>query len=144
MTEFFNQNGIYVLYIGGVIVISIVVMVVLNLNYKKKKEAFLKEHPDAIKVFLSTKALITSEVVTVHLINDLVPVKFMEKGKTGVYLIPGTSRVQMSYTYTRPGIMYKNVTKSTGVIERELEVEKNKNYLLSYDRKVEDFVFEEL
>ena len=144
MTEFITNNGMYLLYFGGVIVIAIVVLVVQMKIRKNRAEKFLQETPDAAKVFLTSKALITSEAVTVHLVNDEKPVMFTEKGKAGFYVKPKQADVHISYTYTRPGVMYKTVTQSTGMIKKEIEVEPNKSYKLSYDRKKSQFIFEEM
>ncbi len=48
-----------------------------------------------------------------------------------------------SYSYTRPGVIHKSVTKTTGVVQKTLEVEAYKSYLLGFDRKAEEFTFEE-
>jgi hypothetical protein len=39
--------------------------------------------------------------------------------------------------------MYKNVTESTDVVKKVLVVEANKSYRLGFDRKAEQFAFEE-
>ena len=117
------------------------------LRHRKMKTSnkdYIKAHPDAVKIFLSTKALITSETVTVHSVDGEAPQLFSEKSKSGLYVIPGNRIVEMSYTYSRPGILYKNVTQTIGPVKKELLVENGKSYLLSFDRENESFIFSEL
>ena len=144
MTEFLNTYGTYILFIGGITIIGIIVTII---NYKKMKNNvadFLTKNPNAAKICLTTKAFITSEAVTVHTVNGETPILFSEKGKTGVYAIPGDIEIEMSYSYTRPGVMYKTVTTSTDVVKKNLQVEENKTYILGFDRKKQQFTFEEL
>ena len=144
MTEFLNNGGyMYIAIIGGITVLGILATIFNASRQKKAKENFLKANPDAVKVFLTSKAFITQEAVQIHLVNGGHPILFTEKGKSGFYLLPGDNNVTISYTYTRPGVMYKNVTKTTGAVEKELTIEENKNYILSFDRKKEEFTFEE-
>ena len=144
MNEFIKQYGLYLLYFVGIIIVGIA-MTIYNIKRMKKQNAnYLSENPDAAKVFLTHKFLITTEAVSVLLVNNESPCLFTEKGKSGFYLKGGENEVQISYSYSRPGVMYKTVTKSTGAIDKTLEVEPNKSYSLSYDRKIEEFIFEEL
>lgn len=143
MSEFISNYGMYILYIGGALLIAVIVWIVQYKLRKNKAGKFLEENPDAAKIFLTSKALVVSEAVSIHLVNGEAPVMFSEKGY-GFYAKPGTVNIQISYTYTRPGVMYKNVTESTGAVEQEIEVEANKSYKLSFDRKKEEFVFEEI
>ena len=142
--EFFEQYGIYIIVFSSMMVISFIAVFISNKRNKKNVANFLEKYPDVARVYLTMKALITQEAVSVYLVNGEQAVLFTEKGKSGFYLAPGNNEVEMSYSYTRPGVMYKSVTKSTGAVTRELEVEANKSYKLSFDRKQEEFVFEEL
>ena len=133
--------------IFGIMGLAIVGSVIYNIYYFKKlkgdKANFLSEHPDASKIFLVNKAVMTQEAVAIHTVDGDTPIKMLEKGKPGFYVAPGDRVVEISYSYTRPGIMYKNVTKSTGVVKKELTIEPNKSYTLGFDRKEEEFTFEE-
>ena len=144
MNEFLAQYGTYVWYVGGVMLLGIVITVIFSRRNKNKANKYLQEHPDAVRVFLHSKTSIASEAVQVYLVNGQNPVLFSEKGKGGFYALPGNVMVQISYTHNRPGVMYKNVTKTTGAVERELVIEPNKTYKLSFDRKENDFVFAEI
>jgi len=142
--EIVQQNW-YVFVIMGVVFIgSITYAIVQRKRTKTSNDDFLTKHPDAAKVFLITKALITTEAATIYTVNGETPQKFFEGRKAGVYLVPGQNSVELSYTYSRPGVMYKTVTKSTGPVKKELVVEANKSYFLNFDRKTEEFTFEEI
>jgi hypothetical protein len=145
VSQFLNNGGMtWLLIVGGITVLGIISAIIMSKRQKKIVANFLEENPNAVKVYLTSKAFITQEAVMIHTVNAGNPILFTEKGKSGFYLIPGESTVGISYTYTRPGVMYRSITKSTGLVERELEVEENKSYSLSFNRKEEDFVFEEM
>jgi hypothetical protein len=63
--------------------------------------------------------------------------------KSGLYVEPGTRTLELQYTHNRPGLFYKNVSTSTGLVRREFVAEAGKNYVLGFDRKNENFTFEE-
>jgi hypothetical protein len=52
--------------------------------------------------------------------------------------------VEMVYTHNRPGILYKNISESTGMVKKELETEPGGCYLLGYNRKEKAFTFEKM
>lgn len=141
---FFQQYGLWVGLLALFIVLFIVATIIRNKSNKKLADMYREENPDAAKVYLASKANVTSEAVTIHNVNGEAAAYFVEGNKTGFYLEPGESEVVLSYTYTRPGVMYKSVTKSTEAVTRRLEVEPRKSYKLGFDRKAEDFTFEEM
>jgi len=130
--------------IGAVSVLSVVYSIFMMKKMKKDVAKFKEENPDAAKILLTTKAFITQEAVMIYSVDGEKPIKFSEKGKTGVYVKPGDRKIEVSYTYTRPGIMYRNVTKSTGAVQKEVTVEPNRTYKIGFDRKAEEFIFEEV
>jgi hypothetical protein len=144
IVEILQKNWYIFLFMGIFIVGSIVYNIVRLKNTKSSNKNFLAEHPDAAKIFLTTKALITSEAVTVFEVDGVKPQYFFEGGKSGLYVIPGKRTLQMSYTFSRPGIMHRTVTKTYGPATKELLTEANKSYLLGFDREEETFTFSEL
>ncbi|HCC34894.1 MAG TPA: hypothetical protein DEQ02_04390 [Ruminococcaceae bacterium] len=140
--EILEQYWYVITAFAAVIVIAIIFNIVRIRRSRKSNENFLVKHPDAAKVYLTSKALVTSEAVNVYTVNGSEPERFFKGTKGGIYLIPGQSLVEISYSYTRPGVMYKNVTKSTGVVKKTLEVQANTAYILGFDRKAEEFTFE--
>ena len=142
--EVLKQNW----YVFTVMIIACVVAVVYGYarlaKMKVSNQNFLAKHPDSAKIYLTQRALITSEAVTVYSVDGEAPQSFNESGKTGFYVVPGERKVEVDYTYSRPGIMHKNVTESTGVVEKTLMTEPRKSYLLSFDRDEEAFTFTEV
>lgn len=135
-------------YVFGVMAAAVGISIVFNIirarSMKSRGADFLSKHPDAAKIYLTTKALITSEAVRVHSVEGQKPHDFVDSGKTGFYVVPGRSNVQISYTYTRPGVLHKNVTTTTDVVDKVLETQPRKSYLLGFNRKAENFTFEEI
>ena len=144
LPSMFQQNKFIFTVFGLVIIGSIVFNIIRITRMKKSGNKFILEHPDASKVFLSVKAFITSQMVSVHSVDGNTPVFFMEKTKSGFYVIPGNRMVEMSYTYSRPGVIHKNVTQTYGPSKKELVITANKNYLLGFDRETETFTFNEI
>jgi Trk-type K+ transport system membrane component len=140
----FQQNKIIFIIMGLVILGSIVFNIIRMRNMKSSNQRFLLDHPDVAKVYLTTKALITSEAVIVTAVDGETPEYFAETGKTGFYAIPGSRLVEMTYTYNRPGLIHKNVTTTFGPAKKELAIAANKTYLLGFDRKEETFTFDEM
>jgi heme/copper-type cytochrome/quinol oxidase subunit 2 len=129
--------------IGVVIAVSVVYNVVKFKSLKETKQKYLEEHPDAAKVYLSLKALVALGSVTVHSVDGGEPAFFMENVKRGFYAMPGKRTVEMSYSYSRPGVIHKHVTQTYGPYKKELVIEPDKNYLLGFDREQETFTFAE-
>jgi len=138
------QENIYVF--GAMVAACIGSVIFTILRNKKMKEDgsnFIKLHPDAARVYLTTKALAVTEAVTVYTVNGKEPSRFVDKGKTGFYVTPGHSTVEVSYSYTRPGVLHKTVTTSTDVVEKILETKARQSYFIGFDRKAECFTFED-
>jgi hypothetical protein len=140
----FSQNRPVFLLMGAVFAGCIIFNIVRLKKMKTSGQNFLAEHPDAVKIYLTVKAFITAEAVTVHTIDGGSPSPFIEKGKSGFFAVPGKRIAEMSYTYSRPGLLHKTVTQTIGPAKKELLVEAGKNYRLGFDRTDETFTFEEL
>jgi hypothetical protein len=140
----FYQNRYGFLLMGIVFLSCIIFNVVRLKKMKTTGQNFLAEHPEAGKVYLTVKALITAEAVTVHTVDGESPRPFIEMGKSGFYVIPGKRTVEMSYTYSRPGLLHKTVTQTVGPVKKELVIEADKNYLLGFNRAEETFTFKEM
>jgi hypothetical protein len=144
LQSLFQQNQYTFLVIGVVVIGTVIFNIIHMRKIKSSNSKFLLDHPDAAKIYLTTKALITSEAVTVTAVDGGRPELFAESAKTGFYAIPGTRLVEMSYTHNRPGIIHKNVMTTIGPVKKELVVAADKKYLLGFDRKDESFTFAEL
>jgi hypothetical protein len=149
----------------GIAVVFAVVGTAMGRARTQKMDAsnklFLEKYPDAAKVYPYSRASITTEAVRIHTVDGGEPELFYESGKqnpiaaiiagitgnsssSGVYLKPGTSVVEMSYYHNRPGVFYKNVTTTTDTVKKDIQVEPNKQYSLSFDRKAGTFSLEEI
>jgi hypothetical protein len=140
----FYQNRYVFLLMGIVFAGCIIFNVIRSKKLKTSGQNFLAEHPDAVRVYLTVKAFITAEAVTVHTIDGEGPSLFIENGKSGFYAVPGKRMAEMSYTYSRPGILHKTVTHTVGPVKKEWVIDADKNYLLGFNRQNETFTFEEI
>lgn len=79
----------------------------------KKAKAFLEQNPNAVKVYINGLSMsgIYSVAVYVNAVDDQDPINFMDGFKGGFYLTPGIHVLQATSTMTRPGVMYKTVSK---------------------------------
>jgi hypothetical protein len=140
-----------------VVIVFVAVAYTISQNMARKAAGntreFLNRHPDAVKIYLTTKIGIITEGVAVATVDGEPPALFTEGGalgiqgfpgsKNGLYAEPGTRTLELQYTHNRPGLMYKNVSTSTGLVKKEFVVEAGKTYVLGFDRKNENFTFEE-
>jgi hypothetical protein len=131
-------GGVMVLFITGFMVFAII----KNKKAKSNKKSFLELHPDASKIYAMAKGVVTSDVVEIYCVDDKLPVPLTEAGKNGVYIAPGEHKITVSSTYTRPGVVYRSVSKSTGTVDKIVNIEPHSEYDLSFDRKEGTFAFE--
>jgi hypothetical protein len=139
----FQQNKTVFMVMALVIAGTFVFNMFRMKKLKSSNQNFLQAHPNAAKVYLTARALITSEAVTVISVDGEGPQLFMEGGKSGFYAIPGSRSVEMQYTYNRPGVLHKNVMTTYGPAKKELQIESGKSYILGFNRDTESFTFEE-
>lgn len=142
--EQLEDYWIYIMIIATMCMLFILYKFIKFKLRKRKEKKFFKKHPEAAKIYVMKKSFFTKEIVEIHAIDNQAPVHFKEKREKGVLVIPGVRTLEVSYTYSRPGLRYHAVTRSTDIIEKEIEVEKNKSYLLGFDRKIEQFYFDEI
>jgi len=134
-------------YLAAGIVICIGAAVYAGLSRKKSSaigDEFLAANPDAAKIYLTLKLRDSYEPVKVHNVGGSLPSMFYSDSKSGFYLLPGKNEVEISYKYIVGSMVYRHAARSTGKIKKELFVEANKSYHLSFDRETEQFTFEEL
>ena len=112
---------------------------------RKKSSNYAKKHPDAAKVYLTGKGIgVMTEAVLIHAVDGASTHTFVDGMKSGIYLLAGTHTVDVEYKYTRAGVIHKTVTTTTGVVKKKLTVVANMSYMLRYDRKNNEFIFEEI
>ena len=120
-----------------------VVAIRKNGKLKKERKTFSEKHPDASKIYAMSKGVVTSDVVVIHEVDGEAPISLTEPGRSGILIAPGEHRIQISSTYTRPGVVYRSVSKSTGTVEKIINVKPYSVYDLTFDRKEGTFSFDE-
>lgn len=113
-------------------------------NVRNDNEEWLKSHPDAAKVYTTGKVGIVNGTLTLYGVDGELPRTFQEgAAKIGFYVLPGTHVVESVYETTRPGVMYKSVTKTYGPSKQEIEVEAGKSYTYTFDTKAGEYTLTE-
>lgn len=137
--ESFFSMGLYAYVVIAIFILAAVFSFVSIKMNKKALAKWLAAHPDAVKIELSSgNNVITQKQLYARVIIGEAAI-FNEKAKYIVCADPGDIVLEVTYTYTRPGVLYKNVTTTWGPAKVELNVEKGKDYLLSFDKKEEQF-----
>ncbi|MDY5731176.1 MAG: hypothetical protein SPL05_06565 [Eubacteriales bacterium] len=137
--ESFFSMGVIAYVVIGVFVLSIGYAVLYIKMNKKALTKWLAAHPNAVKIELfSGNGFITQKQLYARVISGEAAI-FTEKTKYIICADPGDIVLEVTYTYTRPGVLYKNVTTTWGPAKVELNVERGKDYLLSFDKKEEQF-----
>ena len=137
--ESFFSMGPYAYVVIAIFILAAVFSFVSIKMNKKALAKWLAVHPNAVKIELSSgNNVITQKQLYARVISGEAAI-FNEKAKYIVCADPGDIVLEVTYTYTRPGVLYKNVTTTWGPAKVELNVEKGKDYLLSFDKKEEQF-----
>jgi hypothetical protein len=112
------------------------------MNKKKNAAAkFLAEHPTAARVYIKGAA---QGALTVISVNNERPVTFIEGMKSGFFLLPGENVLELTYQWTRPGVLHKTVTTTVGPNKIKVTAETEKSYNIGYNKKEETYNFEEI
>jgi hypothetical protein len=147
--------------IGSILFVAVFVAVaffytkMLQQRADTLKNEFLEKHPDAVKVYLQSKISIVTEMVQAPIVDGEPAVPFTEPGKLplpipgiaggkgGIHVVPGKRTLDVIYTRTRPGVFYKSVSISTGLVKKEFVFVAGKTYVLGFDRDKEEFTLKE-
>ena len=134
-----------VIIMGLYIVLYIPYIIIKTKKNNADQKKFEEENQDISKVYLKTKiGGIVSDAMYIISVDGELPHNFGQGLKGGFYAGPGKHIIEMQYTWTRPGVLYRNVTKTIGPEKVEIEIEASKKYNLSFNRDKEEFVFEEI
>ena len=137
--EAFFSMGVYAYIVIAIFILAAVFSFVSIKMNQKALTKWLAEHPNAVKIELSSgNNVITQKQLYARVISGEASI-FNEKAKYIVCADPGDIVLEVTYTYTRPGVLHKTVTTTWGPAKVELNVEKGKDYLLSFDKKEEQF-----
>ena len=111
---------------------------------------WLEKNPKAAKVYIAKTSSLLGSIFTpssirLIAIDDNHPMtSFAEGFKQGFYLAPGKHRITSSFEKTRPGFFSKTVTTQYAPSTQEVEVEAEKTYIYSFDKKNEQYTFTEV
>lgn len=135
------QNGGYGLILAAaVLIIYIPIMIVMRNKAKRRSAEFIAATPNAARMTVKNHAGRT----TVYSINEDKPVFALERrGKVTYYLMPGENVISLSHAKTRPGIFYRTVTTTYGPVSISVTAEPERAYIISFDKKEKEFIFEQ-
>lgn len=138
----------YILIVGGIIILSLIYQGVGVYIHSMSKKKFESENPDASIVVIKDRPwhpLGFINTLTCLSINGEAKEQIMTGfGQRGHYLMPGINVLELQYETQRPGILHKWVRTTYDPQKIEVNVEAKKKYAISYDKKQEKFVFEEI
>lgn len=147
MKEFldaFFALGSFAYVVIGIFAFSFLFAILSFKMNKNAKEKWLAAHEGAVKVSLETDGhnFITSKEIYARVVSGEAAV-FLEKTRYAVWAMPGDVELEVTYTYTRPGVLHKKVSTTWGPTKVAIHVEAGKEYALRFDRKEEMFRLEE-
>ena len=141
------------LYIGVVFIFAIGYQIFMFTRANKRKKEtleWLEKNPKAAKVYIKTNSsllasMFTPSSIRLIAIDDNYPMtSFTEGFKQGFYLAPGKHTITPSFQKSRPGILSKRVISEYEPTTQEVEVEAEKTYIYSFDKKNEHYTFTEM
>lgn len=141
------------LYIGAMLIFGIGYSFFMRKQLNKRNNKtleWLEKNPNAAKVYIKTNSsflasIFTPSSIRVIAIDENSPMtSFTEGIKQGFYLTPGKHTITSSFEKTRPGIFYKTVTTKYDPTTQEVEVESEKIYEYSFDKRNEQYTFTEM
>lgn len=141
------MNLQYFLFLGGFIAIAIVFQIVAVLIHNNSKKNFEKENPDASVMLIKDNQfhpLGFTETLNCLSINGEARPMISVGFKRGFYLLPGSNVLELQYETQRPGILHKFVRTTYDPQKIEVNVEPNKKYSISFNKKAQQFKFEEV
>ena len=143
----------FYIYIAVMAVVMCVYSVVLLTMAKKRKrdvQEWLEQNPKAAKVYIGSTSsnllsyILTPSSISLIAIDNEKPKTFtMEGTKQVFYLTPGKHTITSSFQKSRPGILSKRVITEYEPTTQEFEVEAEKTYIYSFDKKNEQYTFTE-
>ncbi|EKA93352.1 hypothetical protein [Fusobacterium periodonticum] len=143
----------FYIYIAVMAVVMCVYSVVLLTMAKKRKrdvQEWLEQNPKAAKVYIGSTSsnllsyILTPSSISLIAIDNEKPKTFtMEGTKQVFYLTPGKHTITSSFQKSRPGILSKRVITEYEPTTQEVEVEAEKTYIYSFDKKNEQYTLTE-
>ena len=146
------MKGFYIYIIVMAVVMAGYSIVLLTMTKKRKKDVqeWLEQNPKAAKVYIGSTSsnllsyILTPSSISLIAIDNEKPKTFtMEGTKQVFYLTPGKHTITSSFQKSRPGILSKRVITEYEPTTQEVEVEAEKTYIYSFDKKNEQYTFTE-
>ncbi|ATV66371.1 hypothetical protein CTM86_07080 [Fusobacterium pseudoperiodonticum] len=146
------MKGFYIYIAVMAVVMAGYSIVLLTMTKKRKKDVqeWLEQNPKAAKVYIGSTSsnllsyILTPSSISLIAIDNKKPKTFtMEGTKQVFYLTPGKHTITSSFQKSRPGILSKRVITEYEPTTQEVEVEAEKTYIYSFDKKNEQYTFTE-
>ena len=138
----------YILIVGGIILLSFVYQGVGIYIHSMHKKKFENENPDAsimvIKERLWHPLGFTNSLNCLSMNGEPKEQIMAGFGQRAFYLMPGKNILELQYETQRPGLLHKWVRRTYDPQKIEVEVEAKKKYTIGYDKKQNEFKFEEI
>ena len=147
------MKGFYIYIIVMAVVMCGYSVVLLTMTKKRKKDVqeWLEQNPKAAKIYIGSTSsnllsyILTPSSISLIAIDNEKPKTFtMEGTKQVFYLTPGKHTITSSFQKSRPGILSKRVITEYEPTTQEVEVEAEKTYIYSFDKKTEQYTFTEI
>ena len=141
---------IYIAVMAVVMCVYSVVLLTMTKKRKKDVQEWLEQNPKAAKVYIGSTSsnllsyILTPSSISLIAIDNEKPKTFtMEGTKQVFYLTPGKHTITSSFQKSRPGILSKRVITEYEPTTQEVEVEAEKTYIYSFDKKNEQYTLTE-
>ena len=141
---------IYIAVMAVVMCVYSVVLLTMTKKRKKDVQEWLEQNPKAAKVYIGSTSsnllsyILTPSSISLIAIDNEKPKTFtMEGTKQVFYLTPGKHTITSSFQKSRPGILSKRVITEYEPTTQEVEVEAEKTYIYSFDKKNKQYTFTE-
>lgn len=140
--QFFSM-GIYAYFVIGFVIVAVIFSIISIKFHRNAKKKWLSSHPGAVMVSLETgNNWITEKDLSARVVSGEAAM-FIEKGRYAIWSMPGDTVLEVTYTYTRPGVLHKRVSTTWGPTKVALHLERDKQYALTFNKKEEAFTLEE-
>lgn len=119
---------------------------IFYIKWKRNKDVdkWLLENKYARKVYLETVVGVNSRIIQVQNVNGEKPKIKSLKGQNILYLNPGRNTIKLTCSCTRPDVLRKSVTTIYGPIEMDMDIEHYVDYKITFDKKSNKFIVNEI
>lgn len=119
---------------------------IFYIKWKRNKDVDkqLLENKYARKIYLETVVGVNSSIIQVQNVNGEKPKIKSLKGQNILYLNPGRNNIKLTCSCTRPDVLRKSVTTIYGPIEMDMDIEHYVDYKITFDKKSNKFIVNEI